>query len=207
MEGHRWLSVTSAYNSNPWSGAEVYPFLSNDFTSGKNRFSPSLSVLGPQRILFLLGRAPERSSISHSSLAKLLSLMARRANRNDYNNDHTYLSFRLSLLSARCISPHLDKNITLGREEREGENGNKPVCARFQKDASTFFEEEEEEEEKSGRFERKAAARGFSRGQDINRQTLLSSHTHAPSNQRRLSIFCSHNFRLYSVTKRIFKVG
>lgn len=127
MEGHRWLSVTSAYNSNPWSGAEVYPFLSNDFTSGKNRFSPSLSVLGPQRILFLLGRAPERSSISHPSLAKLLSLMARRANRNDYNNDHTYLSFRLSLLSARCISPHLDKNITLGREEREGKNGNKPV--------------------------------------------------------------------------------
>lgn len=200
MEGHRWLSVTSAYNSNPWSGAEVYPFLSNDFTSGKNRFSPSLSVLGPRRILFLLGRAPERSSISHSSLAKLLSLMARRANRNDYNNDHTYLSFRLSLLSARCISPHLDKNITLGREE----NGNKPVCARFQKDASTFFEEEEEEE-KGGGFERKAAARGFSRGQDINRQTLLSSHT--PPNQRRLSIFCSHNFRLYSVTKRIVKVG
>lgn len=200
MEGHRWLSVTSAYNSNPWSGAEVYPFLSNDFTSGKNRFSPSLSVLGPRRILFLLGRAPERSSISHSSLAKLLSLMARRANRNDYNNDHTYLSFRLSLLSARCISPHLDKNITLGREE----NGNKPVCARFQKDASTFFEEEEEEE-KGGGFERKAAARGFSRGQDINRQTLLSSHT--PPNQRRLSIFCSHNFRLYSVIKRIFKVG
>lgn len=200
MEGHRWLSVTSAYNSNPWSGAEVYPFLSNDFTSGKNRFSPSLSVLGPRRILFLLGCAPERSSISHSSLAKLLSLMARRANRNDYNNDHTYLSFRLSLLSARCISPHLDKNITLGREE----NGNKPVCARFQKDASTFFEEEEEEE-KGGGFERKAAARGFSRGQDINRQTLLSSHT--PPNQRRLSIFCSHNFRLYSVTKRIVKVG
>lgn len=200
MEGHRWLSVTSAYNSNPWSGAEVYPFLSNDFTSGKNRFLPSLSVLGPRRILFLLGRAPERSSISHSSLAKLLSLMARRANRNDYNNDHTYLSFRLSLLSARCISPHLDKNITLGREE----NGNKPVCARFQKDASTFFEEEEEEE-KGGGFERKAAARGFSRGQDINRQTLLSSHT--PPNQRRLSIFCSHNFRLYSVIKRIFKVG
>lgn len=200
MEGHRWLSVTSAYNSNPWSGAEVYPFLSNDFTSGKNRFLPSLSVLGPRRILFLLGRAPERSSISHSSLAKLLSLMARRANRNDYNNDHTYLSFRLSLLSARCISPHLDKNITLGREE----NGNKPVCARFQKDASTFFEEEEEEE-KGGGFERKAAARGFSRGQDINRQTLLSSHT--PPNQRRLSIFCSHNFRLYSVTKRIVKVG
>lgn len=200
MEGHRWLSVTSAYNSNPWSGAEVYPFLSNDFTSGKNRFSPSLSVLGPRRILFLLGCAPERSSISHSSLAKLLSLMARRANRNDYNNDHTYLSFRLSLLSARCISPHLDKNITLGREE----NGNKPVCARFQKDASTFFEEEEEEE-KGGGFERKAAARGFSRGQDINRQTLLSSHT--PPNQRRLSIFCSHNFRLYSVIKRIFKVG
>lgn len=202
MEGHRWLSVTSAYNSNPWSGAEVYPFLSNDFTSGKNRFLPSLSVLGPRRILFLLGRAPERSSISHSSLAKLLSLMARRANRNDYNNDHTYLSFRLSLLSARCISPHLDKNITLGREE----NGNKPVCARFQKDASTFFEEEEEEE-KGGGFERKAAARGFSRGQDINRQTLLSSHTNAPPNQRRLSIFCSHNFRLYSVIKRIFKVG
>lgn len=202
MEGHRWLSVTSAYNSNPWSGAEVYPFLSNDFTSGKNRFLPSLSVLGPRRILFLLGRAPERSSISHSSLAKLLSLMARRANRNDYNNDHTYLSFRLSLLSARCISPHLDKNITLGREE----NGNKPVCARFQKDASTFFEEEEEEE-KGGGFERKAAARGFSRGQDINRQTLLSSHTNAPPNQRRLSIFCSHNFRLYSVTKRIVKVG
>lgn len=202
MEGHRWLSVTSAYNSNPWSGAEVYPFLSNDFTSGKNRFLPSLSVLGPRRILFLLGCAPERSSISHSSLAKLLSLMARRANRNDYNNDHTYLSFRLSLLSARCISPHLDKNITLGREE----NGNKPVCARFQKDASTFFEEEEEEE-KGGGFERKAAARGFSRGQDINRQTLLSSHTNAPPNQRRLSIFCSHNFRLYSVIKRIFKVG
>lgn len=65
-------------------------------------------------------------------------------------------------------------------------------------------------------LERKAAARGFSRGQDINRQTLLSSHTHASPNQS-----CSPPFsachvlaqlplifrRRYADLKRIVKVG
>lgn len=213
MEGHRWLSVTSAYNSNPWWAPRYIP-------SSRTISLPAKTVSRPP----FRPRTQESSSWGAQPkdvrfltpppqpLARLLSLMARRANRNDYNNDHTYLVSPFPSSSFGSMhSPHLEKNITLrGEEERvvinRCELASKRMHLRFSK---------KKKKRRRVAFERKAAARGFSRGQDINRQTLLSSHTHAPPNQSCSPFSACHVLaqlplifrRRYADLKRIVKVG
>lgn len=91
-------------------------------------------------------------------------------------------------------SPHLERNITL-RRERKRESGNKPVCAPFplaSRRMHLLFSKKKKMKKRKGwrRSKGKQPQGDFQGGQDINKQTLLSSsHTHAPPNQRG-SAFC-----------------
>lgn len=202
MEGHRWLSVTSAYNSNPWWAPRYIP-------SSRTISLPAKTVSRPP----FRPRTQESSSWGAQPkdvrfltpppqpLARLLSLMARRANRNDYNNDHTYLVSPFPSSSFGSMhSPHLEKNITLrGEEERVVINR----CELASKRMHLRFSKKKRRRRRKGWRSKGKQPQGDFQGDKILTGWRYCRATPTPLLIRAALHFlpatCSHNFRWYSV--------